>query len=135
MGRSQRDKGKRGERRAVRLLSKVYPDARRSANQAGGPLQPDVEGTPWWVEAKEGAAPRIWAAYAQAEDERQAAGSNKPPLVIAHKTNGPTLATLGAKHFIRLLLLLEKLMQMVRQYEQVALEQEARKAMDEAENG
>lgn len=94
MGKSQRLKGQRGERRARDLLREVYPDAYRSANQAGSDACCDVEGTPWWCEAKEGKTHRIWAAVRQAVEARDAAGDNRPIVVISHRSNGMTLAVI-----------------------------------------
>jgi hypothetical protein len=92
MGKASRDKGKRGERRAVKLLQPVYPDAYRSANQAGSDACCDVEGTPWWCEAKEGKTHQIWAAVRQAVEAREAAKDTRPIVVISHRSNGMTLA-------------------------------------------
>lgn len=92
MGRSQRNKGKRGEIRARDLLREVYPDAYRSANQAGSGACCDVEGTPWFVEAKEEKKHQIWAAVRQAVEARDKAGDDRPIVVISHRTRGMTLA-------------------------------------------
>ena len=125
MSKSQREKGKRGERRAVKILEYIYPNARRSANQSSGAIQPDVDGTPWWVEAKEGKSPRIKAAFEQAENDREEAGDKRPSLVIAHFTNGPTLAVMHAKRLKEVYihggrdittLILSKLRELVEEY-------------------
>jgi hypothetical protein len=92
MGRSQREKGRRGEVRARDLLREVYPDAYRSCNQAGADACCDVEGTPWFVEAKEGKTHRIWAAVRQAVEARETAKDDRPIVVISHRTRGMTLA-------------------------------------------
>lgn len=92
MGKASRDKGKRGEIRARDLLRPIYPDAYRSANQAGSDACCDVEGTPWFVECKEGKTHRIWAAVRQAVEARDAAGDDRPIVVISHRTRGMTLA-------------------------------------------
>lgn len=92
MGKSQRRKGQRGELRARDILRAVYPDAYRSANQAGSDACCDVEGTPWWCEAKEGKTHRIWAAVRQAVEARTAAKDDRPIVVISHRTRGMTLA-------------------------------------------
>jgi hypothetical protein len=51
-----------------------------------------VEGTPWFVEAKEGKTHRIWAAVRQAVEARDAAKDDRPIVVISHRTRGLTLA-------------------------------------------
>jgi len=100
MGKSQRNKGRRGEIRARNLLREIYPDAYCSCNQAGSDKQPDVDGTPWWVEAKEQKTHRIWAAVRQAVDARDAAGDDRPIVVISHRTNGMTLAVVPMGDFL-----------------------------------
>lgn len=92
MGKASRDKGRRGEIRARNLLREVYPDAYCSCNQAGSDACCDVEGTPWWCEAKEGKTHRIWAAVRQAFEAGAAAGDDRPIVVISHRTRGMTLA-------------------------------------------
>lgn len=67
-GKMSRDKGKRGEYEARDFLKRWFPEARRGANQSrNGADAADVEGTPFWVEAKLGAKPNVRAALEQAK--------------------------------------------------------------------
>jgi hypothetical protein len=100
MGRSQRDKGKRGERHAVQLLLPIYPDARRSANQSGGAVQPDVDGTPFWVEAKTGKSIGLWAALRQAQDDRKAAKDGRPILLYLRRDRTDPVVVMLASEFV-----------------------------------
>jgi hypothetical protein len=99
VGKSSREKGKRGERRAVKFYERTYPDAHRSTDQARDARHCDVEGTPFWVEAKEGKRPSIWAALRQAIEDRKTAGNHRPIHVFAHLTNGPTVIVMLADEY------------------------------------
>ena len=94
MSKSQRDKGKRIEREACELLRATYPGVRRSANQAGGAVQPDLEGTPYWIEVSGGAHPDIRGKHRQAERDKAECGDTRPILVLTHQDRGEWLATL-----------------------------------------
>ena len=87
MGSHSRRKGAKFERTVAHALAVTYPDACRGVGQARADSGlADVEGTPWWVECKCGAAPRIHAAMCQAERDRD----DRPPVVISRRngTNG-----------------------------------------------
>lgn len=47
-----------------------------------GVTPPDVDGTPYWVEAKHQRSPRMLAALEQAERERAAAGDERTPIAV-----------------------------------------------------
>ena len=100
MSRSQRDKGKRGERYAVQLLQPVYPDARRSANQAGGAVQPDVDGTPFWVESKTGKSIGLWVALKQAQEDRAAAKDPRPILLYLRRDRTEPVVVMLASEWL-----------------------------------
>lgn len=93
MGKSQRDKGKRGEREVVRILTAAgnWP-ARRGWQSAGGRLQCDVEGTPLWTEVKRGKRCNIRAAMAQALADTD----GRPVAVFTREDGGDWLCTLDA---------------------------------------
>lgn len=81
-GSRSRTKGARYERDLANRwkASGLYPDARRGIGQARSSGEvADVEGTPWWVEAKCQARPNVFAAMEQAE----AATDGRPPIVVA----------------------------------------------------
>ena len=82
MSARSRNKGAAYERELANRWrdSGLYPDARRGIGQArwGGDV-PDVDGTPWWVEAKCQARPNVFAAMEQAEE----ATDGRTPVVVA----------------------------------------------------
>ncbi len=82
MGKMSRRKGAQYERDLANRWrdSGLWPDAKRGIGQtrAGGEV-PDVEGTPFWIEAKRRKAHNIRASMQQAID----ATDGRPPVVIA----------------------------------------------------
>lgn len=90
-GRRSRTKGANFERLLANLLKPVWPEAKRGIGQArsGGEVA-DVEGTPYWVEAKRHKKCSIKAAWRQAVE----ATDGRPPLVITKDDRGPILVTL-----------------------------------------
>ncbi len=92
MSKSQRDKGKRGEREVASALRAWGYDAHR-VQQSERAYQCDVEGTPWWLEVKIGKSIRFWAAIAQADADAEAEASRKGksrPPVVAFRRDGDT---------------------------------------------
>jgi hypothetical protein len=86
MGRSQRDKGKRGEREAAAELGQLLGvDARRGVQYHGGPDSPDVvlDGVAIHVEAKRTERLTLWPAIDQAKED---APSGRVPIVW-HRPN------------------------------------------------
>jgi hypothetical protein len=100
MGKASRDKGKRVEREAVKLLREVYPDARRSANQAGGAAQPDIDGTPFWVEVKGGKSIRLWDALEQAWEDSVAARDPRPILLYLKRDRTEPIVVMLASEWL-----------------------------------
>ena len=82
MSKLSRTKGAQYERELAKRWrdSGVYVEARRGIGQAraGGECC-DVEGTPWWVEAKRRKVHNIRGALVQAEQ----ATDGRPPIVVA----------------------------------------------------
>ena len=72
MGKSQRDKGKRGERELAKKLQALDPEARRSFGQSrSGADAPDIiidYDPPLWIECKVGKRPPTAKALQQAID-------------------------------------------------------------------
>jgi len=72
----------------------LWPDAASTqgaqtrSGRAIGKTPPDVEGTPYWVEAKHTRAPNPIGALRQAERERSAAGDYRPPLAVVRPHGG-----------------------------------------------
>lgn len=110
MGKLSRTKGASYERTLAVRLQPLYPKARRGIGQARSAKEvSDVEGTPFWVEAKHKKCPNIWAALQQAKD----ATDGRPTLVIARRNQAapgdgaPELAAMYLADFIALLTELE----------------------------
>ena len=97
MGRRSRDKGADFERGVAIALRPVWPGSRRGIGQArsGGEV-PDVDGTPWWIEAKNRKRVCIARAYQQAA----AATDGRPSLSITRENRGPILVTMALADFL-----------------------------------
>jgi hypothetical protein len=104
MSASQRRKGATGELEAAELLRLVYPYADRRPMQARGAKRDgcEVEGTPWWVEVKSSAAPRILPALRQAERDIADREDHRSPLVMAKTTRRGWTVTLRYADFAAL---------------------------------
>ncbi len=105
MSASQRRKGADGEREAAKLLAKLYPHAERRPMQARGAVKDgcEIEGTPYWVEVKSGAAPPIMGALRQARRDIEAHGDERPPLVLAKTTRQGWTVTMEWADFAALI--------------------------------
>lgn len=93
MGRSQREKGKRGERLAAKAVSQaIRIPARRGVQFKGGAdsadLEVQLEGVHWEVKFVERESIRTWMRQAQ-ED-----GGAKIPVVLSKRSREPWLITL-----------------------------------------
>ena len=93
MGRSQREKGKRGERWAAKAVSQaIRIPARRGVQFKGGAdsadLEVQLEGVHWEVKFVERESIRTWMRQAQ-ED-----GGGKIPVVLSKRSREPWLITL-----------------------------------------
>ena len=67
-GRASRRKGHDWERAVAKRLRAIFGTAvRRGWQSRDGAEQPDVDGSPWWVECKRSKRPNIEAALVQAE--------------------------------------------------------------------
>lgn len=102
-GRTSRTKGREWQAELARRWREkgIYPEAASSqgaqVRSSGGPgkTPPDVEGTPWWVEAKHTRASNPVGALRQAERERKAAGDERPAIAVVKphgdRTVGPVV--------------------------------------------
>ncbi len=101
MGKSQRDKGGRGERAVVKLFKAHGYPAKRATQSAGGDLYTDVEGTPFWVEVKNQKMPNIRAALKQAIDTTD----GRPPVAFTHADRDKMgwLVTMRAEDWLQVL--------------------------------
>lgn len=101
MGRSQRDKGKRGERELARVLSSYGYDCHRGQQNRGGGDSPDVVGLDGvHVECKRVEALNVEKAMEQAR--RDSEGSGNLPVVMHRKNGEPWKATCDLSTFMLL---------------------------------
>lgn len=92
-------KGKAFERAVAIVMRSIWPGAKRGIGQAraGGEV-PDVDGTPYWVEAKHRKRVSIRKAWDQATE----ATDGRPVLLVTREDRRPTLVTMGIDEFVRL---------------------------------
>ncbi len=101
MGRMQRDKGANYERELANELKPFFPSSRRGIGQARSASEvSDVEGTPFWIEAKRGKQPNVRAAFRQA----QAATDGRPVLVVIRDDNQPAFVSMLLDDFKKMFL-------------------------------
>lgn len=99
MGKTSRDKGKRGEREVASFLREYGYDARRGVQYHGGKDSPDVVGLPGiHIEVKRTERLHLWDALAQAKAD---AGDNLP--AVFHRANDcPWVVIMDAKDWMRI---------------------------------
>lgn len=81
----RRQKGAQYERDLANRWSKsgLFPDAKRGLGQTrAGSDVPDVDNTPFWVEAKRRKRPNILKALEQAEAAVKEVGDPRPPIAV-----------------------------------------------------
>lgn len=87
MGKRSKEKGKKWERAIARLLRTTFPDVYRARQSrrggAGADEGADVDGSPFWVEAKHRFTVSVWEALRQSEAKQAEKGDRRPPVVIA----------------------------------------------------
>ena len=106
-GRSS-NKGIRGERELVHILSMFYPNARRGRQKTGGgntggKQSPDVEGTPIWIECKRGKTIRWRGSFNKAKEEAAMAGDSRPVVLLGREDRGEWMAFLPLEDLIRMI--------------------------------
>ena len=80
-GRSSRVKGHRFERELAITFRELYGESvKRGFQSRNGAESPDVDGLPFWVEAKRGKKTYPMAALAQAEEA--CADDGRPPVAV-----------------------------------------------------
>lgn len=98
MGKLSRNKGRTFEQILARALQPLWPAARRGIGQARSAGEvADVEGTPFWVEAKHQKRCSIPAAYRQAVE----ATDGRPVLIITKDDHQPALVTMTLETFVQ----------------------------------
>ncbi len=100
MGKTSRDKGKRGQLYCRDLMRRVWPKAKSTSDQFNGAEYCDVENTPFWIEAKHGARINLWAALRQAEADSTAAGDLRPILLYLRLDRRPAVVVMLANDWI-----------------------------------
>lgn len=83
LGKRSRGKGANWERALANILKAIWPEAKRGIGQSrwGGEV-PDVDGSPYWIEAKVGIQPNMRGAMRQAEE-----ASDGRPCIAVVKDN------------------------------------------------
>ena len=104
-GKWSKTKGAAFERKVAQMMQCLYPNAKRGIGQARSASEvADVDGTPWWIEAKAQHRVSIHAAIAQAR-----AATDGRPILVVSKNDPETgekseiLVTLDFAVFIELL--------------------------------
>jgi len=112
-----REKGKRYERAAAEKLEAVYPNAKRGIGQMRAANEvPDVDGTPWWVEAKHYTkTPNVHKAFKQAlaalNEHREKHPAHFPAgvLILSKQTDAHEIASMPLETFLTMLRHIQKL--------------------------
>ena len=94
-GKLARDKGAAFERLVAGLLRPIFPEAksaRRLQARKGGKEAPDVEGTPFFVEAKHKAKVNWRAAYQQGLENTD----GRPVVAFVRKNRQPIMVAMSA---------------------------------------
>lgn len=100
MGRSSREKGKRGERELSRALNGLGFDTRRGQQFNGADGSADVVGLPGiHVECKRTESFRLWDALAQA---RRDARDGEVPVVMHRRNDCPWVAVMELEDWAKL---------------------------------
>lgn len=99
-GRASRNKGATFERRVAEIFREIYPEARRGYQRRSGSDEPDVAGTPWWIECKVGkATPQVYRAWWQAME----ATDGRACMVVSKQDRTEILVTLQLADLLALL--------------------------------
>ena len=94
-GRASRRKGHDWERAVAKRLRAIFGTAvRRGWQSRDGAEQPDVDGSPWWVECKRSKRPNIEAALGQAEDAAARANDGRAVMAVCKADGAPATVTL-----------------------------------------
>ena len=100
MGKTSRDKGKRGERDLAQELRRLgCKGARRAQQYCGSESSADLLGIPGiHVECKRTETLSLYAAYEQAQ--KDSTGSNDVPVVMHRRNHRPWLVIMGLDDWI-----------------------------------
>lgn len=90
-GKASRTKGHNFERKVANALKPIWPGAVRGTQTRGGTSQePDVDGTPYYIECKKGKRTNIKAALKQALD----GSDGRPPVAISQDDRKPIIVSM-----------------------------------------
>jgi hypothetical protein len=104
MGKMQRDKGKVWEREVAAAFRTLFGSGVKRGWQAReGHDAPDVDGTPFWLEAKHHAVVNIAAAVRQALADRKKAKEERWIIAVTKSNRAVPLATMPWTEFMMLL--------------------------------
>lgn len=104
MGKGQRAKGHSFERTVAIAFRELYPDAKRGLSQTRSGVEvPDIDGTPFWIEAKHRIRCNPRRALDEAAADSKSARSTKPPIAVTKDTGKPAMVTLYLSDFLALL--------------------------------
>jgi Holliday junction resolvase len=99
-----RDKGKRGELEAAKLLQSYGFSAKRGQQHAGGAdsqdVKHDMEG--FHIEVKRTETLSLYEAMGQAMDDTASTGKGEIPLVLHRRNNKPWLVVMLAEDFLKI---------------------------------
>lgn len=99
MSKLSRDKGAAYERLVAKMLAIVWPASARGLKQCRDASEdPDVTGTPFWVECKHQRNVSIQAALKQGEE----ATDGRPVVVVTRNNRGPDMVTMRLTDWIDL---------------------------------
>ena len=99
-GRASRAKGASFERKVAEVFREIYPEARRGYQRRSGSDEPDVAGTPWWIECKVGkGTPQVYRAWWQAME----ATDGRACMVVHKQDRTEVLVTLELADLVALL--------------------------------
>lgn len=105
MGKSQKDKGKRGERAAASLLRRVFPHLASGVRRGwqarfGGKDEADIVGLPFHVEVAIGKNPSPYGKLRQAILDTE--GTGKPILVMTKRDHEEWVVTMRFSDFAQI---------------------------------
>lgn len=99
-----REKGQELQREVANALQNVYPDARNNPQYRGAKRDgADVEGTAFWIEAKNLQDGSVFAFYRQAMRDKAKAEDTRPVLIATTRNREPVLVAMHLATFVGLL--------------------------------
>lgn len=103
-GKRARQKGQELQRTVANHLKPHYPEAASNSQYRGARKDgADVEGTPYWIEAKWRKDGSVFTAYKQALRDKKAHRDSRPVLVATTRNNEPLIVAMHVSTFLDLL--------------------------------